>query len=174
MKLTPEQHALLERDRAAKKLERSNAQKVLRRLAKKLAAIGFTRKSSWFSRERGFLAQFIHIHKYSFGPAFRLHYCIRVLNEQRDSIVLSGPSETRGFDYGTDADSLDQCAEMMYAFVASEVEKWFEEQTNDNLLRDDSCLYPEQRSALERAVNGQIDHNAVQRSRELLGLKPPS
>jgi hypothetical protein len=67
--------------RDLKPIERSNAGKVLRRFAKQLLPLGYRRKSTFFAREAGHIIQFLHLHKFSFGPNFRMHVCIRVLNE---------------------------------------------------------------------------------------------
>ncbi len=171
VEVTPEQRAEIERERAAKKLERSNSAKVMRRFANKVKPLGFTRKSTWFARESGLCVHFMHIHKYTFGPFFRLHYGIRVLNDERDFVTLGGPAENQGLEFGEDDESLDRCAEAMYSLVTTTVEPWFRNQTPERLLEDGSCLYPEEQSALKRALEGQIDDEAVRRSRELLGLR---
>lgn len=171
MNLTPEGRAFIEAQRTEKKLERANAGKVMRRLAKGLKTFGFIRKSTWFAREAGPLAEFIHVHKFTFGPCFRLHWGIRVLNDSRRFVALTGPSETQGLEYGLDESSIQRCAEAMYRLVAEVVEPWFAEQTAESLLETDSCLCPSGRDALKRALAGQVDHEAVKRSRELLGLE---
>ncbi len=167
---TPEQRAEDERERAPKKLERSNAAKVMRRFANKVKPLGFTRKSTWFARESDLVVQFMYIHKYSFGPYFRLHYGIRVLNDMRTVVALNGPTESQDLEFGVDDDSLEDCAEAMFSLVTTRVESWFENQTVDILLEADSCLYPHERDALRTAMEGKMDNEAVGRSRELLGL----
>ncbi|GAB4356015.1 MAG: hypothetical protein Kow00114_06670 [Kiloniellaceae bacterium] len=168
--ITPEFRAYLERQRAEKKLERSNAGKIVRRFANMVKALGFRRKSTWFAREADLFVQFIHIHKFTFGPCFRLHYGIRVLNDDRKSVALNGPDETLGLEYGTDDTSLGQCAAAMYSLVKEEAVPWFESQTTERLLKEHSCLYPHERDALRRALAGEVDAEAVQRSRELFGF----
>jgi hypothetical protein len=167
---TPEIRAFIEAQRAQKKLERANAGKVMRRLAKKLKTLGFIRKSTWFARESGPLVQFMHVHKFTFGPCFRLHWGIRVLNDSQHFVALSGPDESRGLEYGPNEASVEQCVEAMYLLVAEVVEPWFTEQTTERLLEMDSYLSPSERDALRWALAGQVDHKAVKRSCELLGL----
>jgi hypothetical protein len=171
IEISPEFRAVIEQRRAAKKLERSNAARVMRRFAKKVKALGFKRKSTWFARENGLFVQFLHVHKFTFGPCFRLHYGIRVLNDAQEFVALNGPSETRGLEYGTDDDSLEHCAQAMYALVTGEAEPWFAAQTAERLLKADSCLYPEEREALRRTLAGQPDKSVVQHSRALFGLQ---
>ncbi len=142
----------------------------MRRLAKKLKSRGFNRRSTWFSRDAGLVVQFLHVHKFTFGPCFRLHWGIRVLNDSRAFIALTGPEETQGLEYGADDDSLDRCAERMHRIVAGDAEAWFAKQTTERLLKADSCLDASARSALQRALAGQVDQEAVMRSRELLGI----
>ena len=76
--------------RDLKRIERSNAGKVLRRFAKQLSRMGYHRRSTYFARETGQIIQFLHLHKFTFGPKFRMHVCIRVLNETLDFVALTG------------------------------------------------------------------------------------
>ncbi len=115
--------------------------------------------------------QFLHVHKFTFGPCFRLHYGIRVLNDAREFVALNGPSETRGLEFGADEDSLEHCAQAMHALVTEEAEPWFAAQTAERLLKAHSCLYPEEREALRRVQAGEVDEDVAQRSRALFGLQ---
>ncbi len=64
-----------------KSIERRGNGKVLRRVAKSLAALGFKRtKTTFFGRRGDFVIEFIHVHKFSFDHSYRIHLGIRVLN----------------------------------------------------------------------------------------------
>lgn len=160
-----------------KKLERSNADKVLRRFAKQIKEYGFTRtKPTFFVREAGLVVEFIHLHKYTFGPCFRMHICIRVLNEPKDFVALAGPTESEldedvCFDYGRAMESVESCAKIMSGFVANHAEPWFKRWTDRaSLLENDSPLYDDQKAALEAALNGESNRNNVEMSKSLLKI----
>ncbi len=151
-----------------KKLERSNADKVLRRFANNIKDLGFKRtKPTFFVREVDFLIEFIHIHKYTFDSTFRMHICLRVLNESRDFIALSGPTdrelqEGTNFRFGKDIESVEACAVRMAEFVHSHAELWFSTWHDRKLLlADGSPLYDDQKLALEEAIIGNFNINNV-------------
>ena len=160
-----------------KKKERSKADKVLRRFAKEVKALGFIRtKPSFFTREKGAVIEFIHIHKYTFGPYFRMHFCFRVLNDPKEFISLSGLTEKElaeegSFDFGEDLASVEQCAKNMGAFVLQYAEPWFTSFENaDRLLSESSPLYEEEKAALKSAIAGGSVKANEQRSRAELGI----
>ncbi|MDM3872023.1 hypothetical protein QSV34_11760 [Porticoccus sp. W117] len=160
-----------------KKLERSNADKVLRRFAKHIQAFGFVRtKPAYFVREAGPVIEFIHIHKYSFGPCFRMHLCIRVLNEPMDFIALAGPTERElledvRFEFGADIAAVESCANVMGDFVFNYAEPWFQKWTDrEALLEEDSPLYDDQKMALQLALAGESNCMNVELSKLLLKI----
>ncbi|WP_444921578.1 hypothetical protein ACJJID_03965 [Microbulbifer sp. CnH-101-G] len=160
-----------------KKLERSNADKVLRRFTKEIKKFGFSRiKPKFFVRESGLIVEFLHIHKYTFGPCFRMHICIRVLNESLDYIALAGPterelSEDARFDYGGEIDSVEHCAKVMSDFVVHYAEPWFLKWSDRTLLLEhNSPLYDDQKIALEAALKGESISQNVEMSKSLLKL----
>ncbi|MFC4310867.1 hypothetical protein ACFPN2_17360 [Steroidobacter flavus] len=166
----------LARHREQKAIERSNAGKVLRRATKQLKALGFSRKSTFFAREKGHVIQFLHVHKFSFGPCFRVHACLRVLNEAQPHPILSGISSDddahyrMSIEYCNDEASMGKCAEEMLSYVKQVAEPWFQAQTHDVLLSSGSCLYPHQRQALSAALRGELDASRIALSRSLLGI----
>ena len=159
--------------REKKAVERSNAGKVLRRVAKQLRTIGFSRKSTFFSRESGHLIQFLHVHKFSFGPCFRVHACLRVLNDSKSHLVLNGISSDddahyrMSIEYGSDEASLSKCAEEMISYVSQVAEPWFLAQSYSALLGGTSPLYPHEREALSAALRGESDESHIALSRSL-------
>jgi hypothetical protein len=110
--------AYLAARRDLKRIERSNAGKVLRRFANGIAPSGYRRKSTYFSREFGHLIQFLHVHKFSFGPQFRIHVCLRVLNEPQSFVALQGIesgdfADYRSLSFEDSESSIIRCAERM-------------------------------------------------------------
>ena len=155
----------------AKKLERANAAKVLRVFSKLVAQLDFKRRSTFFSRDSGEVIQFLHLHKYTFGPYFRMHICIRVLNDPTATCNLSGTDERQlaevGFEYGTEVESIQRCAEVMARFVSEFAEAWFSSWSNDALMSETSFLRPIARAALAAHVAGRPDETNILASRAL-------
>ena len=154
-------------------LDRSNAAKIIRKFYSRLKPYGFKGRSTNFSREREHLIQFIHIHKFSGGRFFRMHVCIRVLNESKHFVSLSGidSDDDRHFrqslEFQEDDESLERCANEMLRYVVEVAEPWFESQSYDVLLSESSPLYPDQRQALAASLKGDIDERNVAHSRSL-------
>ncbi|WP_156453343.1 hypothetical protein [Polycladidibacter hongkongensis] len=154
------------------KKERSNASKVMRKFARKLDTLDLLRKrqTTWFVREADHIAHFIHVHKFKFGPCFRVHLGIRVLNDDFESIALNGPDHTQGLEYTDDEASLEVCATAMYDFARIKGEDWFNQQEPSLLASDHSWLTDDTRNLLRYALNGHSNSENVHRSRALLGL----
>lgn len=178
--LTGTEQALLADRRAAKKIERADAAKVMRIFARRLAALGFHRKSTFFARPAGPVIQFLHVHKYSFGGSFRIHVCIRVANSPRPFIGLLGITEQESelpqrFGYSTgNAISVTACADHMATFVETVAEQWFRSCTPLFLNSMKSFLPEEDRHHLEEDLKGNGDPEAIALSFKLLGLAQPS
>jgi hypothetical protein len=72
--------------------KRRAAEKVRRAVTKHLSASGFVRgKSTFWARPRGHVIEFVHLHLFTFEPAFRAHCGIRVLNDDFVAAALNGP-----------------------------------------------------------------------------------
>jgi hypothetical protein len=172
--------ALLAERRAAKKAERAAAAKVMRLFAKRIAIFGFRRKSTFFARPAGPVIQFIHVHKHSFGGAFRVHVCIRVVNSPKPFIGLLGITEQDcelppRFDYATgNPTSVAACADHMATFVETFAEQWFRGCTPLFLYSKKSFFPAEDRHHLEEDLKGNADPAAITQSFKLLGLAQPS
>lgn len=168
-----------------KKRESLDVQKVLRLLAIALAPLGFKRtKSSFFTRPADLVIEFIHLHKYTFGPYFRIHLGIRVLNDTMSAVALNGPSidgisdansstYSAQFTYGTDAASMTACVDLMTQVLREEGESWFASlRPVDTLLNPpEPVLRQAVQDALRQAMAGNIDLVAVAQSRRALGLR---
>ena len=161
-----------------KRTERANAEEVRRRLARALRASGFERtKTSLFIRPRPLWIEFIHLHKYSFGPSFRVHLGIRLLNDPFEAVALNGlDSHSEGWfilDYGASPESIVSCAEEIGRFCLQVGEPWFARwrEPSQLLTSADSPLNDSEKGALEQALQGHADEGRISRSHQLLGTR---
>lgn len=167
-----------------KKRESLDAQKVLRLLAKSLAPLGFTRtKPSFLTRPGDLVVEFVHIHKYTFGPYFGIHRGIRVLNDAWQAVALNGPcidgvANSEGsrylsqFEFTPDPTSIAECAQLLGDVIRCQGEPWFSAMRPPERLLEsaESPLRAEERAALRSAMSGALDAVAIEKSRRLLGL----
>jgi len=161
-----------------KKSEQLATRKILRRLAKRLHVLGFSRcKSSFFIRPAPHLIEFVHVHKYTFDADFRVHLGLRVLGDPFEAVALNGPDSHAAvyrkeydFHFDESADSIERCAEKIFLFCLEVGQTWFENwRSLDRLVEQDhSPLAPEAKKALALAVKGQINNEDVARSQSLL------
>jgi hypothetical protein len=116
-----------------KRLERSNKGKVLRRVAPLLAELGFRRtKPTFFTRLSSLVIEFVHVHKYSSGPEFRVHLGLSATNDTFEAAALNGPDshpyvcEGR-FELSFDEsdEGVGRCAGEIARFVREVAEPWF-------------------------------------------------
>jgi hypothetical protein len=76
-----------------RRLESSNRDKVLRRVARQLRQAEFVRtKPTFFTWVGDHVIEFVHLHKFTKGPSFRVHLGIRVINDSFDACALNGPT----------------------------------------------------------------------------------
>jgi hypothetical protein len=167
--LSLEAHEYLSSHRQTKLSERRHAAKVMRRLAKHLRANGYFQKGTFFSQDHGYVLRVIHVHKFTFGPCFRLHACIRVLDDSTGFLHLNGTDSSDRFVFDESDASLSACAERMLCFVKEAAEPWFESQTIGTLIRSDSILSEDARQGLQSSLRHGIDEGRAQLSRSLLG-----
>lgn len=167
-----------------RKRDSLDAQKVLRMLAKALTPLGFTRtKPSFFTRGSDLVVEFVHIHKYTFGSTFRIHFGVRVLNDAWPNVALNGPcvegilnSEssryTVRFEFGPDSTSMAECAQLMADVIRLQGEPWFAAMRPLDKLLDSTAspLRTDSKAALRAAMTGAFDPTAIEKSRSSLGL----
>jgi hypothetical protein len=139
-----------------KKQESKDAQKVMRRLAQRLKRFGFDRtKPTFFTRSRPCVIEFVHVHKYTFGPDFRIHLGISVKNEEHPG-TLNGPMTNgkHNFRYSSEEASFEICAQAMAEYVGTEGLEWFDRFADPLRLlsASDSPLRDESKAALEMAL----------------------
>src|SRR5689334_18110198 len=107
--------------------KRKRAEAIRRDLSRGLAPLGFRRtKTTFWTREREFVIEFIHLHLFTFEPAFRVHLGIRVLNDSFEAAALNGLSTPDGwygdnprylFHYADSQESVDRCTDNLVRFV---------------------------------------------------------
>ena len=167
-----------------KAVERSGKEKVLRRLAGALRPLGFERtKPTFFTRRSGLVVEFIHLHKYTFEPSFRVHLGIRVVNDPSPDVALNGPDSHAyvckdapggrkyNFGYHIAAETVDRCAGELTAYVQAVAEPWFQMwRDTDRLLNSaESPLLPNSVTAFREAlVSGDDPARAARTLQKLL------
>ena len=135
--------------------------------------------TAFFTRASLPVIEFVHLHKFSFAPSFRVHVGIRVVNDPFVAVALNGPNSDEivsptgaryDFQYCEDDESVDRCVSKIAEFVSNVAEPWFGLFRNRTLLisSPDSPLTAEARAALERALSGVLEERYVARTRELL------
>ena len=168
-----------------KSVERSCHGKVLRRVGGLLASIGFRRaRSTFFIRRQEWVVEFIHLHKYSFAPSYRVHLGIRVLNDVFPVQALNGPNShpyTCGgspdgsrysFDFRSDQASIEGCSAEIHRWCAEVGLPWFNQFHDPNALLTDgtSPLDENEKARLRLAMACESDPDAVGASKSLFGL----
>jgi len=125
--------------------------------------------------------QFVHLHLFTYGPRFRVHWGIRVLNDTFPAPALNGLSSYDGwalasrkyvFAFSSSPDTATTCADELAAFVSEVGVPWFESfATPDVLLVPDGPLGHEAMLRLRLALEGQPDPVAIAASRKMLGIQ---
>jgi hypothetical protein len=144
--------------------KRRLAERVRRRLTRRLQARGFARgKSTFWVRPKGGVVEFVHLHLFTFAPAFRVHSGTRKLNDRFEELALNGPDSdssrsdaqrTYRLDFTEDELSLEQCADAIDSWCGDVAEPWFDRQCSD----------------VEAWSGGEADPEAVRLSKQLLGV----
>jgi hypothetical protein len=162
--------------------KRKYSEAVRKRFSKDLMSLGFSRtKTSFWTREREFVVEFIHLHLFSFMPAFRVHLGIRVLNDSFDAPALNGLSTADGrygqppryrFEFADNQESVGRCADDLARFVRDVAVAWFERFADPQALvaDTDSPLREDERQALEGALAGRSLDTRVAASKTTLGV----
>lgn len=150
---------------AEKRQESRDAQKVLRLLSKELRPIGFERtKPTFFTRSGRFVLEFIHVHKFTFGPSFRVHLGVRVRSDEFAAAALNGPhsdeivdpttSNPYEFSFSTSSADLALCSSAIATFVVTQGLPWLSalDDLTKLLLPESSPLTTSAIAALAREV----------------------
>ncbi len=170
-----------------KKAERLGRDKVLRSFARQLNPLGFSRtKPTIFTRVCPYWIEFGHIHKFSFGPYFRVHLGIRVIADIEGSLALNGLCSDEipdwmyflvdhrkyDFDYDDSPASIEECVKQLLRFWNKVAEPWFTKwQDPKRLLKSaKSPLSPAAKRALTDLLEGESCINSNEITNKLLGL----
>jgi hypothetical protein len=162
--------------------ERAGHRAVLRQVARLLVPLGFLAgRASFFVRRREWVAEFVHLHKYSFSPGYRVHLGIRVLNDVFPAAALNGPDSHAytcpGSPNGSRYElkfappplSPERCAAEVARWCMEVGEPWFARFASpEALVADDSPLDTEAREQLRLALAGNSDPARVAASERLL------
>jgi len=165
-----------------KKLETANAEKVKRKVSNLLKEYGFSRtKKTFYTRVLDDRIEFVHIHKFTFGPLFRVHIGIRFLCDEFDAVALNGPdsdsyrykNKNVSMKYWLEEETLDRCANKILAYIKEVGLLWLEKWRNVDLLLTsaDSPLKGDMPELYKKMVRGNGDVKVHQRSLALLGIK---
>jgi hypothetical protein len=158
-----------------KEQERKIAKRIVKVVASKLIPFGFKQtKPTFVCRKYTFLVAFFHFHKFTFGPYFRIHFGIRVLNDDFDSPALNGPMFKVAGEYGENEPSIKECITKMIKICTNDGLPWFETWTDINRLVNDSDspLRGPIKASLQAHINGHQDFHRISASLKMLGLKP--
>jgi hypothetical protein len=168
-----------------KALERTHAQRVLRGLAKSLSPLDFARtKPTFFTRPRGVIVEFIHLHKFRADPSFRVHLGLRVAADTFPAAHLNGPDShlyvcegapggrKYNFVFHDDPSTVDRCVAELSAFVGTIAEPWFQlwREPSTLLVSPDSPLSADEKQALAAARKGGTAGASSGVTEKVLGL----
>jgi hypothetical protein len=166
--------------------KRNRAEAVRRRFSRDLLPLGFRRtKTSFWTREREFVVEFVHLHLFSFAPAFRVHLGIRVLNDSFVAPALNGLYTPDGWfgdrpryllEFSDSRESVDRCVDNLLRFVNDVATSWFDRFVDPQVLvtAADSPLKDDERKALTEALAGGSVETRVTASRAMLGVVQPA
>jgi hypothetical protein len=158
-----------------KSRERSLARKIVRRVATNMKPFGYTlTKPTFLCREYPQIIAFFHFHKFSFGPYFRVHFGIRVLNSSFVAQHLNGPHFEDAYEYSENEESVSRLAQKLTELLIREGIPWVEEWLRPERLVADSQspLAQDEKSSLVSALRGQLNPEHISLSYRLFGIKP--
>jgi hypothetical protein len=156
-----------------KGIERSLARKIIRKVGKEFRSRGFLHsKPTFLVRSFDHFAWFIHFHKFSFGPQFRAHFGVRIMNDPFDAVALNGPSIERAGRYEIDEEETMKCTQQLISLIEGDGLTWFSSLSNtDELMRSSrSPLQDRDRQALLEDLGGRKSDLNWRISERLLGL----
>ena len=160
-----------------KVLERSLARKIVRGTAKKMKPFGYKlTKPTFLCREYPHFIAFFHFHKFSFGPYFRVHSGIHVLNRGRDWATLNGPSFEDADQYSEDSESVARYIQKLTELLIGQGLAWVERWLDIQLLlsESDSPLSADDKARLRIALDAGPDPERVLASYQAFRITPPN
>jgi len=125
-----------------KKTETQLANNIKKQFGKSLTQYGYKRtKPTFYTRLKDDRIEFIHLHKFTFGPKFRAHIGVRMFNDTFEAISLNGPdsdSFRRDYclSYSEETIEIDKCVKELMRFYADIGEPWFSNKENYFIIRN--------------------------------------
>lgn len=123
-----------------KATEKNRKNRILNEITLRLKPIGFERyKSNFFLRKKNSIIQFIHLHKFTFSPEFRIHLGIKASDNDDILFLLNGLDSSKyqcknspngkkyNFRFYKDEETIKRCVDNLFQFCLEVGEKWFNE-----------------------------------------------
>ena len=170
---------------------RAGLEKACREFTVRVEPLGFRRTLKMFwTRRHPLIADFIHFHRSgsSYGAPrtasvdIRVHFGIRVLNDDFVAAALNGPQSDAGtlrsgrYHLRFNAETwstYERCVDDLTRFVIEQGEPWFQRfRLTEALLQSpDSPLRPQDKESLRSALAGQASAERIAASLKVLGIK---
>ena len=180
-------------DKSFTSVVRAGLERACRDFSVRVEPLGFRRTLKMFwTRRHPLTVDFIHFHRHgsTYGAPqnaslhIRVHFGIRVLNDDFIAAALNGPQSDAGtlhtgryhlrFNAETGS-TYDRCVDDLARFVIEQGEPWFQRWSSvDAMLQADSPLRPQDREFLSAAQDGQASAERVAASLKILGIKETS
>jgi hypothetical protein len=157
-----------------KRVERNIARRIVRAVGRELEDVGFHQtKPTFLIRPGDLVTPFFHFHKFTFGPRFRIHLGVRVMNDPFVALALNGPSLEHAGMYSEREDDVQRCIEEMVSYCGTEGLPWLERWSDPKALLEaqGSPLRSDEQQALSNALAGRLNVQAIALSEALLGLR---
>jgi hypothetical protein len=157
-----------------KRVERNIARRIVRAVARELGDVGFRQtKPTFVIWPSDLVTPFFHFHKFTFGPYFRIHLGVRVMNDTFVALALNGPSHEHADQYSEREEDIQQCVLKMVGYCRTEGLPWLERWSDPKaiLQPQGSPLRPEDQQALSNALAGRFKVETIALSESLLGLR---
>jgi hypothetical protein len=173
------------------KMVRAGLERACKEFTARIAQLGFrrTKKMIW-TRRHSFTVDFIHFHRcggtygapINFSVDIRVHFGIRVLNDDFPALALNGPSSDAAriqagryhlrFNAQT-VSTYDRCIDDLVRLVTEQGEPWFREfHSVEDLLQKPHCpLWVADKQLLAAAASGNMNAVNLAASLKLLGIK---
>jgi hypothetical protein len=156
--------------------ERTLARRIVRKTGRNMKPFGYAlTKPTFICREYPHLIAFFHFHKFTFGPQFRVHFGIRVLNSAFPAPALNGPMPSAGA-YREDEQSVRDCIQKLTEMLIRDGLPWVESWLAPEKLISDTAspLSEDDKASLCSALKEGPDSEHLSLSYALLGIKSPN
>jgi hypothetical protein len=177
-------------DKSFTSIVRAGLERACRDFTARVEPLGFCRTLKMFwTRRHPLTVDFIHFHRKgsTYGAPrtasveIRVHFGIRVLNDDFVAAALNGPysdpGTLRGGRYhlrfnAETGSTYDRCVDDLARFVVEQGEPWFQKWREiEALLQSNSPLGAKQKDFLSAAQRGQASADRIAASLKILGIK---